>query len=369
MATKRKATSTPTPAQAETTAAADPAAAAPCPSLQFIDLDVIDTLPQVRTEFDETALAELAESIKLRGMLQPILLRSGQGKLGNRYVVIAGERRLRAARLAGLTAVPALVGNLDEKLIPELQLIENIQREQLSLAETAAGVLQLYETHKAQKPIAELLGKSVPWVSKHLAVATKLSYQADRLLKNGDIEDLDLLMTLDQIDRLYKWLPHGDELVEKIKQKKAGRAEARALLVELRKDIEKTAQQRKESQKKEKQSQLQLEHTPPPWRPYNELARLHDELLADDHKPVEELLAHLDAEQLDEMVELHGEEWTLGNTVHGGTAVVKMRAMARFMDNYAEISFETASFILGASNIPLTIADLASEFHQLLHAK
>lgn len=367
MATKRKTTST--PAQADTTTVAAPAAA-PTPSLQFIDLDVIDTLPQVRTVFDEEPLAELADSIKLRGMLQPILLRGGQGKLGNRYIVIAGERRLRAARLAGLTAVPALVGDVSDELVPEMQLIENIQREQLSLAETAAGVLQLYEKHQAQKPIAKLLGKSVPWVSKHLAVATKLAYQANRLLELGEIEDLDLLMTLDQIDRLYKWNPHGAELVEKIKQKKAGRTEARALLAALRKEIELANQARKASQQKAKQGQLPMPPEPRKWSAGAELDTLHDALTEKDHKPVEELLAGLKAEQLHEMAEICSREWEAGEKVQKATGVVKMRAMARFIDTeYSNIGFETAAFILGASGIELTIENLAAELHQLVHAK
>jgi ParB/RepB/Spo0J family partition protein len=362
MATKRKTTST--PAQADTTAVAAPAAA-PTPSLQFIDLDVIDTLPQVRTVFDEEPLAELADSIKLRGMLQPILLRGGQGKLGNRYVVIAGERRLRAARLAGLTAVPALVGDVSDELVPEMQLIENIQREQLSLAETAAGVLQLYEKHQAQKPIAKLLGKSVPWVSKHLAVATKLAYQANRLLELGEIEDLDLLMTLDQIDRLYKWHPHGADLVEKIKQKKAGRTEARALLAALRKEIELANQAKK---KAPKTSSTKPE--PPKWDAASEMSTLHDSLLEKDHKPVEELLADLKADQLGKMAEQFSREWSDGEKVQKATSVVKLRAMVRFMDTeYCNVSFEAAAFILGSSGIELTVENLATELHQLVHAE
>lgn len=365
MATKRKTTSK--PAQADTTAVAAPAAA-PTPSLQFIELDAIDTLPQVRTVFDEQALAELADSIKVRGMLQPILLRGGQGKLSNRYTVIAGERRLRAARLAGLTSVPALVGDVPDNLVPEMQLIENIQREELSLAETAAGVLQLYETHKAQKPIAEMLGKSVPWVSKHLAAATKLSYQADRLLKMGEIEDLDLLMTLDQIDRIGKWFPRGVSLVEKIIAKKAGRTEARALLAEVRKEIELAKQEQKKTPKK-KQQPLNLE--PPKWSAGLELDALDHNLRDQDHKPVEELLAGLQADQLGEMAETFAQEWAEGEKVQKATAVVKMRGMAKYMGSMycSDIGFDTAAFILGASGIELTIENLASELHQLVNAE
>lgn len=366
MATKRKTTS---PA-AETAPVAAPGAV---PSLQFIDLDVIDTLPQVRTIFDEEALAELAESIKLRGMLQPILLRSGQGKLGNRYTVIAGERRLRAARLAGLSSVPALVGDVPENLVAEMQLIENIQREDLSLSETAAGVLQLYEQHQAQKPVADLLGKSVPWVSKHLAVATKLCWQAQSMLTDGHTEDLDLLMTMDQLFRLPVNTERIYDLKRKIMAKEAGRSEARALLAAMRREIELAAIEAKDAKKKQ-QGKLQLEPAAPPeppaWNASHELDTLHDLLCEANHKPINELLAHLEAKQLKAMVKSLQPSWDSGEKVHKGTSVVKMRALARFADMaFREISFETAAFILGASNISLTIPDLAAEFHQLIHAK
>lgn len=366
MASKRKTTS---PA-AEAAPAAAPAAV---PSLQFIDLDLIDALPQVRTTFDEEALSELAASIKLRGMLQPILLRSGQGKLGNRYTVIAGERRLRAARLAGLSSVPALVGNVPENLVAEMQLIENIQREELTLGETAAGVLKLYEQHQAQKPVADLLGKSVPWVSKHLAVASKLSWQAASMLEEGKTEDLDLLLTMDQLFRLPVSTERVYELKRKIAAKEAGRAEARALLATMRKELELATQDAKEAKKKQ-QGKLQLAPAaptaPPAWNAASELDTLHDLLCEANHNPITELLAHLDAKQLKEMAKCLSSAWSAGEKVSKGTAVVKMRALARFADMaFREISFETAAFILGASNISLTIPDLAAEFHQLIHAK
>lgn len=370
MATKRKTTTT--PAQAETTAVAD--AAAPTPSLQFIDLDVIDALPQVRTVFDEEALAELAESIKLRGMLQPILLRNGQGKLGNRYTVIAGERRLRAARLAGLTAVPALVGDVPENLAAEMQLVENIQREELSLAETAAGVLKLFEQHQTQKPIADLLGKSVPWVSKHLAVATKLSWQASSMLTEGKTEDLELLLTMDQLFKSAIDITRVYDLKRKVEAKEAGRAEARELLATVRKEIEQRELDAKEAKKNKKQGTLNPEPKkapePPPWDARDELALLHDLLLEAGHKPIEDLISHLDKEQLETMVCSLGPYWQRGNAAHKGTAIVKMRALARFNDGeYDTVTFEVAAFILGASNIELTIPDLAAELHQLIHAK
>ena len=116
------------------------------PALEFVSLDLVDFLPQVRTEsgLDEEGLQELAESIKAQGMLQPVLLRP----LGDRFALIAGERRCRAARLAGFSHVPALIGEADDQRAGILQLVENVQREDLSLLELAAGLRALADQGK-----------------------------------------------------------------------------------------------------------------------------------------------------------------------------------------------------------------------------
>lgn len=115
--------------------------------------------------------------------------------------VCADRRRAagEAARLAGLAAIPALVGQADEERAAEMQLIENIQREELSLGDTAAGVLKLYEMHEALKPVAALLGKSLPWISKHLSVASKLNWAGVQLLDRGATEDIELILTVNAI--------------------------------------------------------------------------------------------------------------------------------------------------------------------------
>src|SRR5690242_13057923 len=93
---------------------------------------------QPRVEFNEEALAELADSIRERGVLQPILLRPD----GDGYMIIAGERRWRAAQRAQLHAIPAIVREIDESTVAELALIENIQREDLNPLEEAEGYKQ-----------------------------------------------------------------------------------------------------------------------------------------------------------------------------------------------------------------------------------
>ena len=103
---------------------------------------------QPRRAFDEEALAELADSIKAHGVLQPILVRP---LLQGGYQIVAGERRYRAARLAGLNEIPATVRELSEEETMELALIENLQRENLSPMEEASGYKHLMDTYSLSR--------------------------------------------------------------------------------------------------------------------------------------------------------------------------------------------------------------------------
>ena len=112
--------------------------------LQEMDIYLIDTNEgQPRKTFDKEKLEELAESGKLHGVVQPIVVR----KLGERYSIIAGERRYRAARMAGLATVPVVVRDMDEMQAREVALIENIQRENLNPIEEAAAIKSLMDLH------------------------------------------------------------------------------------------------------------------------------------------------------------------------------------------------------------------------------
>ena len=121
---------------------------------------------QPRQSFDEAALSELAESISAHGLLQPLLVRPLP--LGG-YEIVAGERRYRACRMAGLTEVPVVIRELTESETMELALIENLQREDLTPLEEAEGYNVLMKEHNfTQEEVAQSMGKSRPAIANAL---------------------------------------------------------------------------------------------------------------------------------------------------------------------------------------------------------
>ena len=136
------------------------AAATAGAAVQHVAVGMIRPLPgQPRRHFDETAIAELADSIAARGLLQPIIVRhapDGQG-----FQLVAGERRWRAAQRAGLHQIPALVRELDDAATYEIALVENIQRQDLNAIEEASAYRRLIEDFgHSQEELARLVGKS-----------------------------------------------------------------------------------------------------------------------------------------------------------------------------------------------------------------
>ena len=138
---------------------------------------------QPRKDFDEEALNELAESIKKHGLLQPILVRNKNGG----YEIIAGERRWRACRIAGLRTVPVVVRDMDEREVMEAALIENLQRENLNAVEEALGYRSLMVSYGLnQEQVAEAVGKSRSAVANILRLLELTPHETE-LLRNGKI--------------------------------------------------------------------------------------------------------------------------------------------------------------------------------------
>lgn len=140
---------------------------------------------QPRTNMDQVALAELAESIKAQGVMQPILVRPISA---DRYEIIAGERRWRAAQLAGLTEVPALIRKVADESALAMSLIENIQRENLNPLEEAMGIQRLIdEFGMTHQTAGEALGNSRSTISNLLRLLN-LSAPVQELMMQGKID-------------------------------------------------------------------------------------------------------------------------------------------------------------------------------------
>ena len=151
------------------------------------EVDITNVFPnpdQPRKNFDENALAELARSIKEHGVIMPlVVVRSDGGK----YMIVAGERRYRAAIRAGLSAVPVIVKELDEKEVQEISLIENLQCEDLNPIEAAYGMKRLMEEFSmTQEGLSEKLGKSRPAIANTLRLLT-LSDAVIALVRDGKL--------------------------------------------------------------------------------------------------------------------------------------------------------------------------------------
>lgn len=139
---------------------------------------------QPRKDFDQEALAQLAESIREHGLIQPILVRPLPG---GTYQIVAGERRWRASRMAGLTAVPVIIRELDDTAAMELALIENLQREDLNPVEEALGYKTLMEDYgMTQEKAAQRVGKSRPAVANALRLLN-LPEKELTMVRSGEI--------------------------------------------------------------------------------------------------------------------------------------------------------------------------------------
>ncbi|ALS59666.1 MULTISPECIES: ParB/RepB/Spo0J family partition protein [Pandoraea] len=163
---------------------ADEASAEGAPSVMALDRLQAGKY-QPRTRMDEGALQELAASIRAQGLMQPILVRRVDGE---KYEIIAGERRFRAARMAGLSEVPVLVRDVPDEAAAAMALIENIQREDLNPLEEAQGIQRLLgEFNYTHEQAAESLGRSRSAVSNLLRLLN-LAQPVQTMLLAGDLD-------------------------------------------------------------------------------------------------------------------------------------------------------------------------------------
>lgn len=198
------------------------------PALDWLDVASIQTRDNIRSEIDPAGVAELAADIEVNGILQPLLVRVIDGA----PFVIAGHRRLAAAKLAGLKFVPAMVGTLDDDAAELMQFAENIQREDMSAQDEARVVWRLLEHLGSLTAVAEKVNKSLSWCSKRAAVMKpEYPFHIRKLLEDGITADFELLNTLAKICEHH---PHGTShswaLAESVRRGEIDRAKARELL-------------------------------------------------------------------------------------------------------------------------------------------
>ncbi|MEB3060308.1 ParB/RepB/Spo0J family partition protein [Parvimonas micra] len=150
-------------------------------NLLTVDLDKLKAKEdQPRKNFDDDSLEELANSIKADGVIQPIVVR----KVGDKYEIIAGERRFRASKLAGLEKVPIIVKNVSDRKARELALVENIQREDLNPIEEAISLKTLMEEYKlTQQELSDIVGKSRSYIANNLRLLNLSDYIKDYLIR------------------------------------------------------------------------------------------------------------------------------------------------------------------------------------------
>lgn len=190
-------------------------------SINEIDINAIGINPnQPRREFAEEGLQELADSIREIGIVQPITLRdNGDGS----YMIIAGERRFRAAKIAGLQTVPAYIRTADDESIMEMALIENIQREDLNSMEIALAYQHLLEQYDlTQESLSKRVGKKRTTVANYLRLL-KLSAQVQVALQNKEIDmgHARALLALDDPKKqlkLFNEIQKNDYSVRKVEE-------------------------------------------------------------------------------------------------------------------------------------------------------
>ena len=156
------------------------------PTIQMVSIElIIPNRFQPRLTFDEQSLNELSSSIKEHGIIQPLILR----RLGDKYEIIAGERRYKAATIAGLTEVPAIISDLDDNRSAEIALVENVQRKDLSAIEEAKSYKKMLDKgHLTQEQLAQKIGVSQSAVANKLRLLN-LNEDVQEALMNNKISE------------------------------------------------------------------------------------------------------------------------------------------------------------------------------------
>jgi ParB/RepB/Spo0J family partition protein len=205
----------------------------------MIPLSRVEIAQNVRTKtgLDKQSITELAESIKEHGLLQPIIVTETADQHAVLYMVIAGQRRTLACIKAGLTEIPAIIRktNAGGEDLKAAQIVENLHRENLSLAETCQAVREMLAMVGKPAEVARRLNKSSAWVSKHLSPTGPAFNAAVReFVTSGACNDIEIALMLNQIARLPNGGAYAHGLIRDLQNGLIGRAKVRAVLEDLK---------------------------------------------------------------------------------------------------------------------------------------
>lgn len=339
--------------------------------LHLVAIANIAIKPQVRTHFKKAELDELAESIRANGVLQPVLLRPA--KSAGRFELIAGERRVRAAKLAGLTHVPAIAGDADDHAKLRMQLAENLDREDLDEREIAKAVKALFDIEQDLGKVATIVRRSKAWVSKHLAPEMRWDYRTQRLFEAGASEDLELLGAFDQLAKLTEFdgsgmpvLTYGDvdAIGKKIAKGEITRDEIRA-------QVAAAKEQKRERTSQAKTRAAKQKARPPRFNAERSLKELFEGARYDMHGVEEVKLADFDENQRAAMTERLRKAWdegaqaspiTKSNIAEAFTTHDVYRGILRhFLERRYEPEHERAAWIAGYFGQPLELETLQAD--------
>ncbi|MRR18311.1 MAG: ParB/RepB/Spo0J family partition protein [Deltaproteobacteria bacterium] len=191
----------------------------------LIPIGDITVAPQVRTVFKDKSIKELAADIAKRGLLQPCVVRPTK----DGFTLLIGERRYRAMKMLKCSHVPAIVAEVKDDAAKEHQLIENLQREDLSAKDLLQAVGELYAMHRSITKVAMVLNKSPAWVSKKVATLHGSGPLTLQLLESDCAKDQELLYSFSMLEK--KAPDAAIDLLPKILTKEANRNEVKTALM------------------------------------------------------------------------------------------------------------------------------------------
>jgi ParB/RepB/Spo0J family partition protein len=340
---------------------------APIAEVHLVPLDLIDVNEQIRKEFDDESIKELAKDIELRGLMQPVLL----NPKGERFALIAGERRLRAVKINGQSAIPALITKTTDDDAELMQLSENIHRQDLNIEEECQAIKKLYDQLGSLKAVAEKTRKSLPWCSKRYAMTQKgIHWNARKLIEDNITEDLELVKAFSDLCYKINYL-HVGEWDDKIRKGEAGRNEIRTALKNAKaKEKQRTAASKEKSTTiSHAKTKQQTPPPPPPWTIDDALNDIDSALNYCDDETAEQIYDSWTDQERNEFNTRLTKRYSEGNAkrVSDGTSVGILLIRNAIFNPFYETeihSIETMAMIIGYAGNEMNVREMLQIFQE-----